>query len=158
MKTSELREEIEIELEAMESIVKELISLRQDLDKREPSVREKTAAAAFLSQFYNGIENILKRISGYHNIPLPEGETWHVQLFQRFSSPSYSDLPTLFDNNLATDLAPYRRFRHVAFHSYGFQLDWSRMKDGVENIQKVYDRIKNIISQYLQILEHNAKK
>ena len=36
-------------------------------------------------------------------------------------------------------VAPYRRFRHVAFHSYGFQLDWSRMAEGVANVQSVFD-------------------
>jgi hypothetical protein len=40
-----------------------------------PTVREQTAAAAFLAQFYNGIENILKRISIFYEVPLPTGDT-----------------------------------------------------------------------------------
>jgi hypothetical protein len=63
----------------------------------EPTVRENAAAAAFLAQFYNGIENILKRICRCHNVPLPTGDTWHTVLFQRFCSPAYADLPLLFD-------------------------------------------------------------
>jgi hypothetical protein len=39
--------------------------LQGDVASREPTVREKTAAAAFLAQFYNGVEIILKRISRY---------------------------------------------------------------------------------------------
>jgi hypothetical protein len=116
---------------------------------REPTVREKTAAAAFLAQFYSGIENILKRISRYHNVPLPTGETWHVDLFQRFCPPSYPDLPVLFDEDLASALAPYRRFRHVAFHGYGFQLDWSRMAEGVANVQDVFSQLKATLADYL---------
>jgi len=138
VKADEVRDEIVIELESMELIVNELQALLRDLKKREPTIREKTAAAAFLSQFYNGIENILKRISRYHSISLPEGETWHVELFKRFSSPAYSGLPELFDEELAATLAPYRRFRHVTFHSYGFNLDWNRMVDGVKNINNVF--------------------
>jgi len=84
VKPGELREEIAVELEALEATVNELLALQRDVAHREPTVREKTAAAAFLAQFYNGVENILKRISRYHDVPLPTGDTWHVDLFQRF--------------------------------------------------------------------------
>jgi hypothetical protein len=144
-----LQEEISIELEAMNQIVHELISLNHDLGKREPTVREKTAAAAFLAQFYNGIENILKRISRYYDIPLPEGDAWHVVLFQQFCSPAFAPLPMLFDEGLATTLAPYRRFRHVVFHSYGFQIDWEKMARGTEDIQHVSDDFQASITQFM---------
>jgi hypothetical protein len=110
----DLREEIAVELEALETTVNELLALQKDVAHREPTVRKKAAAAAFLAQFYNGVENILKRICRYHDVPLPAGETWHVELFQRFCSPPHANLPLLFDETLAAALAPYRRFRHVA--------------------------------------------
>lgn len=100
MNPVELKEEIGVELEALEATVNELLALQRDVAGRAPTVREKTACAAFLAQFYNGIENILKRISRYHNVPLPTGETWHVDLFQRFCSPSYQNLPVLFGEAL----------------------------------------------------------
>lgn len=144
-----LREEIAVELEAMESTVDELLALRRDVAHREPTVRETAAAAAFLAQFYNGIENILKRVCRHHDVPLPIGETWHTELFQRFCAPPYADLPLLFDTPLATALAPYRRFRHVAFHTYGFQLDWGRMAEGVADVQGIFERLKLSLNAYL---------
>ena len=150
MNAAELREEIAFELEALETTVNELLALQQDVAQREPTVRESAAAAAFLAQFYNGIENILKRICRYHNVPLPAGETWHTELFQRFCSPAEADLPLLFDGPLSAALAPYRRFRHVAFHSYGFQLDWSRMAEGVANVQTVFEQLEQSLSDYLK--------
>jgi hypothetical protein len=150
---ADLREEIAVELEAMEVTVKELLALQQDVAEREPTLRENTAAAAFLAQFYNGLENILKRISHFHGVPVPTSETWHVELFQRFSDPAYPDLPQLFDTGLAAALAPYRRFRHVAFHSYGFQLDWHRMSEGIKNIQNIFDQITDSLSTYLESIE-----
>ena len=153
MSLVELREEIAVELEAMDMTVNELLALKQDVAGRDPTVRENTAAAAFLAQFYNGLENILKRISHFHNVSLPTGETWHVELFQRFSEPAYPDLPQLFDEGLAAALAPYRRFRHVAFHSYGFQLDWNRMSEGINNVQNMFNQIKDNLSAYLQTLK-----
>ena len=106
MTSEELREEIAIELENIETVLGELATLYEDAKGREASVREKTAAAAFLAQFYSGIENILKRISHYHNVPLPSGEMWHVELFKRFCKPSFLSLPVLFDEALSEDLAP----------------------------------------------------
>lgn len=75
MTTGELEEEISIELDLIESTVQELLSLKRDLTDREPSVREKTAAAAFVAQFYNGIENTLKRITRFKSVPLPKGDS-----------------------------------------------------------------------------------
>jgi hypothetical protein len=132
---AELREDVAIELEALKTIVQELISLRADVADHDLTVRELTAAAAFLAQFYNGVENILKRLSSYHNVPLPTGETWHVDLFRRFCSP------------------PYRRFRHVAFHSYGFQIEWSRMAEGVARVEHVFSQLTAKLTEYLQTLE-----
>ena len=59
MKPIELQEDIAVELEAMEMTVDELMALQRDIAHREPTTREKTAAAAFLAQFYNGLENII---------------------------------------------------------------------------------------------------
>jgi hypothetical protein len=150
LKTNDLQEEILIQLEAMTIVVDELLALQQDVTLREPTLREKTAAAAFLAQFYNGIENILKRISNFHDVPLPIGETWHVELFQQFTSPSHPGLPVLFDDELAESLAPYRRFRHVVFHSYGFQLEWERMVGGVNGISDVFNQFRASLSDYLR--------
>ena len=84
----------------------------------EVSMRNKTAAAAFLAQFYGGIENILKRISRFYGVSLPSGNLWHVELFKRFCKPPSEPLPLLFDRTLSEELAPYRKFRHVVCASW----------------------------------------
>jgi hypothetical protein len=129
-------EDFNLELTYMNSTVQELLSLQNDLSNRKPTVRETVAAAAFLAQFYNGIENTLKRISQFQSVPLPTGENWHSDLFGRFCVPSHESLPGLFDESLATELEPYLRFRHLAIHTYGFQLDWNRMREGVEKVRR----------------------
>ena len=152
MTLKELREEIMLEIQAIEMTLVELMALDRDLTNRSPTVREKTAAAAFLAQFYGGVENILKRICVYHSQVIPTGDTWHIELFQRFCLPGHPPLPVLFDQSLAADLAPYRRFRHVVFHSYGFQLDWNRMTEGVANVESVFLRMKASLDEYLRAL------
>lgn len=153
MTLEELREEVSIESESIVAILQEMSALRKDLAGREPTVREKVAAAAFMAQFYGGIENILKRISYFNSVPLPTGDTWHTDLFKRFCAPAYKSLPVLFDEPLALAMAPYRKFRHVVYHGYGFQLDWDRMKEGIENIDDIFLHFKSKLSDYLRLLE-----
>lgn len=150
MTLAELGEEISIELEMMEDTVQEAVSLLNDLAGKEPTVREKTAAAAFMAQFYGGIENILKRIHRYHNIPLPTGDSWHTDIFKRFCNPSYPPFPVLFDDSLAAELAPFRKFRHVVYHGYGFQVDWERLKEGLGLVEKVHIRFASSIRTIIQ--------
>lgn len=150
MNLAELKEEISIEIQLMESTVRELIVLNADVSGIEPTVREKTAAAAFLAQFYGGIENVLKRISKYHHVPLPTGDTWHVELFKQFCAPPKGALPLLFDADMERALVPFRKFRHVVFHGYGFQMDWDRMKIGIEAVEDIFSRFKRKTEEYLQ--------
>ena len=152
MTSEELREEVSIELENIETVLRELSILHEDAKGREVSVLEKTAASAFLAQYYSGIENILKRISRYRNVPLPSGEIWHVELFRRFCEPPFPSLPVLFDESLSSALAPYREFRHVVHHGYGFQLDWERIAEGIEHVNGIYQRLKKRIEDYLESL------
>lgn len=149
MSAEDLRQEIAIELEAIDKVVEELSVLQNDLEGREPTVREKTAAGAFLAQFYNGIENILKRICVYCDVTVPVGDAWHVELFQLYCSPPQPPLPCLFDDSLASELAPFRKFRHVFFHGYGFYMDWDRMKHGVSTVEHLLKKFKTRLEAYL---------
>ena len=155
MKPEDLKEEIFIELENIETVVNEVVALRNDLGPRAPTVREKTAGAAFLSEFYNGIENILKRISYFYGVALPGGDTWHLDLFKRFCKPSFEPLPVFFDQALETALSPFRKFRHVFFHGYGFYMEWDRMRDGIATVDEVFIRFEIKLQEFLQTLESN---
>lgn len=153
MTSDELIEEITIELENIEIVLKELACLYEDVISGEVSMRNKTAAAAFLAQFYGGIENILKRISRFYGVSLPSGNLWHVELFKRFCKPPSEPLPLLFDRTLSEELAPYRKFRHVVHHGYGFQLDWDRMKEGIERSQTIFVCFKTSIENFMKTLK-----
>ncbi len=152
MTSDELREEVGIELDAMTEIVAEAIRLYKDIGDNTPNLREKTAAGAFLAHFYNGVENILKRICYFYNKPLPEGANWHISLFKRFCKPSENPLPVIFDERLAEKISPFRSFRHIFFHCYGFQLDWEVMKEGIRELENILSDFKSAVSSFLQFL------
>jgi hypothetical protein len=117
-------------------------------------VREKTAAGAFLAQFYGGVENILKRIGRFHGIAMPRGDTWHLDLFNMFSDPPTPPLPILLDKELKAGLTPFRKFRHVVHHGYGFQLEWELMLPGIKAIEAIFQKLKAVIIAYLSNLEN----
>ncbi len=149
MISESLHEEISIELELMGKIVDEVASLIADVSGRAATVRERTAAAAFLAQFYGGIENILKRIHRHQNLPLPAGETWHLDLFRRFCEPGHETLPMLFDKKLASSLSPFRKFRHVVHHGYGFQIEWESMAEGLYSLDSVFRNLSAVLKSFL---------
>jgi hypothetical protein len=152
VRVDELKAEIAIEFDLLQQVVNELDALRQDVAVREPTVREKTAAAAFLAQFYTGIENILKRLSRFHGVMLPVGENWHLDLFKRFCSSGQPPLPALFDEDLERQLGPFRRFRHVVHHGYGFQIDWERMREGLIQVCAILATFRSRVAAHVGTL------
>lgn len=158
MTSEDLRYEIETELDFLEQTVNELAALQNDIGDREPTIRERTAASAFLAQFYNGVENILKRINRYQGVPLPTGDSWHIDLFNRFCEPGHKNLPILFDSALAPIMASFRKFRHVVHHGYGFQIEWDRLRDGISQITSVFDAFRDRLLQYLLSVEQNERR
>jgi hypothetical protein len=79
---------------------------------------------------------------------MPTGDSWHTDIFKRFCNPPFQPFPVLFDNSLATDLSPFRKFRHVVYHGYGFQFDWDRMKEGLGMVEDVNARFTTAVSNY----------
>ena len=87
-------EEIKIELSNLELIVKELSLIKEENKFIEPSLRDKTAAGSFLAQFYNGIENILKRMSRLTGIEFIDKES-QAKSCTEYSSLQFVSLSTL---------------------------------------------------------------
>lgn len=151
MKLENLIEEIDIEFESLETVVAELLKLRQEVGEKNPSVRDLTAASAFLAQFYNGVENILKRFYRFLNKPLPKGADWHITLFRSFCDPPEEKLPLLFSRQLDDKLSSFRKFRHVVHHGYGFKLEWEILKPGIDGINEIFNEFKTVVQK---VLEH----
>ena len=62
-------------------------------------------------------------------------------------------MPALFDEELAAGLAPFRKFRHVVYHGYGFQLDWARMTEGLNQVERLFAQFKVRLAEYSRNLE-----
>jgi hypothetical protein len=152
MSSADLRDEVEYQLRQMQVVVRELLALRHDLADDEPTLRDLSAISSFLQQFYTGVENILKRISRFHEVPLPDGPDWHIELLARHGTPPSADLPALFEPGLANDLDVYRRFRHVGRGAYSMELDWAKLAVGLDQVADVFGRFRAAVAGYLNSL------
>jgi len=149
MKPSTLREELELELSYLEETVDAVHGLLERTEDRDADIYDRAAASMFMAQFYNGVENILKRICTYHGVEMPPGERSHAQLFELFCHPPQSPLPVLFPNSTEADFVILRRFRHFVRHSYAVQVDWYRLQLGMEALEGNLEVFTRQITDYL---------
>jgi len=151
MGIEELKSEIATELSYLELLISDILSVRSEILNDSPSKLHIASITLYITQFYNGVENILKRISKFKNIKLPVGPDSHIELFLMFSGEN-KDLPTILDDSVQKDFTGIRRFRHFAVHGYAFQLDWARIKNSVDKIDTVFENFKSNIDRFLRSL------
>lgn len=153
MNSDELKTSVSIEFENIDKIISEIKNVFDKIGNDTPDIIQITALSAFASQFYTGVENILKRISNYYNIPLPTTNDWHIVLFKRFCNPPYNNLPMLFNDSVVTEMNSIRKFRHYFFHGYSFRIEWDWLKQGLENIENLHSDFKSSVNSYLKELK-----
>lgn len=64
----------------------------------------------------------------------------------------------LIDNHLRDELYDYLRFRHIFRHVYGFGLEWDKMSQLVEKIDKIYKEFNSQINDFLSFLNKIDEK
>ena len=148
----QLIDDVRGELGQMDIVVEELEAIADDVGDGPATLRERAAASAFLASVYMGVENVLKRIARYHEIDLPRSERWHVELFERFCRPATGSLPVLFKGELIPKMDAYRRFRHVIHHGYERDLDYDRMRPGIQGARQTFERFRDEVESYLESL------
>lgn len=148
----QLKDEINIDLKSLSIIVTDVENLQNDVIGIAPTNVHKTALGGFAAHFYNGIENIIKRIYKSYKIELPKGDDWHIVLLDRCANDSESNSPIKLSKDLIEKLTDYRRFRHYFFHGYGHNLNWEILSDGVSNMREVYKQFVLEMSPFLEEL------
>jgi hypothetical protein len=142
MNKGDISSQVAIEFRSIE----ETISAIDDILKRASSGNvhpsDAAAGATYLSQCYNGIENILKRMVRFFEATLPEGPNWHADLLLMFCDNREVDtpVPRLLDEHLFLKLTSLRKFRHVVFHGYSIKFEWDPVK---ENLQAITGTIRS---------------
>ncbi|MEW6685174.1 MAG: hypothetical protein AB1393_03085 [Candidatus Edwardsbacteria bacterium] len=150
-KYRELREDVLDEQKAIEETLEKLSKVRSQFS---PSIRDystEPAMGTYLMNFYNGIENIIKRITKEYYLIMPKGESWHRELLFLSCNPPEDKIP-IFRHGIVEKLQPYRNFRHRFVSGYGFQLKGEKMLDLIDNIDSLWAEIKKDISDFFDKL------
>lgn len=146
-KYKELREDVLDEEKAIGDAIIRLLEVRSKFDPQAKDYSIEPAMGTYLMNFYNGIENILKRVSKEYYQTMPKGESWHKELLILSANPPEGKV-ALFNPQILERLHPYRNFRHRFVSGYGFQLKGEKMLELIDNIQVLWTDIKKAISEF----------
>ncbi len=143
----ELREDTLDEEKAIEETLERLHKIRGKFDPQAEDYSTEPAMGTYLMNFYNGIENILKRVSKEYYLTMPQGESWHKELLVLSFNPPEGKIP-IFNKDIVSRLHPYRNFRHRFISGYGFQLKGEKMLELTDNIGLLWSDIRKAISDF----------
>lgn len=149
MQTEKCVEEIKNEIELIDELVDEHEELLHRLKISPPNRIEISAAATVLHSFYNGVENIFKRIAVRLDNNLPSSEYWHQELLQQMKE-GRKIRDAVISDELAEKLNLYLGFRHFFRHSYTFQFRWDKLEELFLELEEVYQQFKEEINKFIQ--------
>lgn len=139
-------------MEMLNQLLTDHMPLIIKCNTEKPDRIELSALAAMLHGFYNGIENIFKRIIIETGGEIPEGERWHIKLIDAINMPS-DKRPPIISDELAESLKEYMEFRHFFRHAYPFQIKWELMEHLVKECPDILKQLNQDLEKSLINLE-----
>ena len=109
-----------------------------------PSPLELQGLAAYVHQFYTGVEGLFRHLVVRLGEGLPRGEQWPRELLAQVAEPHEGKRPAIIDEPLRALLEEYLAFRHFFRHAYGYQyqLEWPRLRPLVVDLPSTFQRLQ----------------
>ena len=148
-----LQSEINQEVSSLEALLQELKTLKPRLAYKKVSNLDLRAAGSILHDFYNGVENIFRRVAQELNGGLPAGEDWHKQLLIDMSLKIKGVRPPLISEDVKLKLQRFLGFRHVFRNIYGFHLEQEQIKTLVKEFPRTLLSLKKEIASFQKYLD-----
>ena len=148
-----LQSEINQEISSSDALLQELKTLKLRLAYKKVSNLDLRAAGSILHDFYNGVENIFRRVAQELNGGLPAGEDWHRQLLADMRLEIKGLRPPLISKNLGLKLQKFLGFRHIFRNIYGFHLEQEQIKALVRELPRTLFCLKNEIAVFQKYLD-----
>ena len=116
---------------------------------KEPDFIESSAAGSFLQSFYNGIESIILVIFKAIKENIPNDFHWHKKLFEN-AFETNDKRTALFNESYKDQFAEYLSFRHYFRHSYGYEIEWKRLKPLIFGVESLWKLIEEDIKLFIE--------
>ena len=144
-----LKEKIEHEILRMNKLFDSGKPLLDLCKISEPDFIESSAAGSFLQSFYNGIESIILLIFKTIKENIPNDFNWHKKLFEK-AFETNEKRTAIFKNEYKEQFAEYLSFRHYFRHSYGYEIDWKRLKPLINGVEKLWEILEEDIKTFTE--------
>jgi hypothetical protein len=149
-----LRADIEDELARLAQLEQVFASVRDKLDlaPEQVSAYDRGAIGYLLHNFYNGCENIFRRIAAFFENDIGP-DTWHADLLRRMRLEIQGYRPAVIDEQLYRLLEDFRGFRHVFRNAYSFELDWERERLVARRLERAAGLMQEQVRAFLARLD-----
>ena len=144
-----LRKQVAVERQQLRRLLETYRPLLDKCAVNPPDGIELSALAAMLHSFYNGVENMFKRIAEELDGQLPRSEFWHRELLDSMNRPGKAR-SAVISETLVESLDAYLDFRHLFRHSYTFELRWDRMKTLVLGCDEILRQLETELDSFLR--------
>lgn len=145
----DLRQKWTVEQQQLHRVLEHVRPLLDQCASNPPNDHELAALAAMLHSFYNGIENIFKRVAMECYGSLPQGQAWHRELLDLMAQPGRAGTAVI-SAALVERLDAYLDFRHFFRHSYVFHLRWDRMKALVLGCEETLEMLEEQVNRFFE--------
>ncbi len=142
-----LRADISRELDNVQRLVAEAEELELQLTEWPNTVRVRTGGG-ILHDFFCGVERIFRHIAVRIDEDLPSGPDWHIQLLHRMATDIETVRPAVLDEETVRRLDEYLRFRHLFRHIYGFDLEWERCRELLDDLPATFERLTEQLAAF----------
>ena len=116
---------------------------------KEPDFIEASAAGSFLQSFYNGIESIILIIFKTTKENIPNDFNWHKKLFEKAFELN-EGRTAIFKEGYKEQFTEYLSFRHYFRHSYGYEIEWGRLKPLINGVELLWKLIEEDIKLFIE--------
>jgi hypothetical protein len=146
---NKIKEKIEHEVLRIKKLFDSGKSLLDLCKIKEPDFVEASAAGSFLQSFYNGVESITLLILKAIKEDIPNDSHWHKKLFEKTFEAS-EKRTAIFRIDYKEQFSEYLSFRHYFRHSYGYEIDWERLKPLINNVEEMWKILEEDINKFIR--------
>lgn len=116
------------------------------------------SASLNMHDVYSGFERIFKQIAGTVDGAVPTSAEWHRELLEQMGLDLPKVRPAVLTSEAIQSLDEYLRFRHVVRNVYTFSFDPERIGRLVNELESVFEKVRQELSAFADFLEKVSGK